>query len=326
MPSSKSAPVIDFSGFLSGDQQQMQQCADQIRDACLTQGFFQIVNHDIPASLQKDIFKASKAFFALPVEEKMKLDKSLNKYNRGYEVMHGQMIEANTRPDLKEGYYVSRDLPMDHPQVKAEKFAHGPNVWPESLGEAFRETCMDYLNRIVKLTEEVMRAMAMSLGYDADYFQEFCTDPIRQMPMLCKEACIGAHRDFGVITLLLQGDVPGLEVWDEEVKDWYPVPPVEGAYVVNMGNLFEQWTNDKYISNVHRVINRSGEERFSIPFNYNGNPDFIIKCIEKCRAKPEEEKYAPVSVEDYVVQKYKDVYGRVGIYKSESFAPQKASA
>lgn len=92
--------------------------------------------------------------------------------------MHGQMIEANTRPDLKEGYYVSRDLPMDHPQVKAEKFAHGPNVWPESLGESFRETCMDYLNRIVKLTEEVMRAMAMSLGYDADYFQEFCTDPM----------------------------------------------------------------------------------------------------------------------------------------------------
>ncbi|PNP38797.1 hypothetical protein TGAMA5MH_09020 [Trichoderma gamsii] len=311
MPSSKSAPVIDFSDFLSDDQQRMQHCANQVRDACLTQGFFQIVNHDILTSLQKDIFKASKAFSALPLEEKMKLDKSLNKYNRGYEVMHGQMIEANTRPDLKEGYYVSRDLPMDHPQVKAEKFAHGPNVWPESLGEDFRETCMDYLNRIVKLTEEVMRAMAMSLGYDADYFQEFC---------------IGAHRDFGVITLLLQGNVAGLEVWDEEVKDWYPVPPVEGAYVVNMGNLFEQWTNDKYISNVHRVINRSGEERFSIPFNYNGNPDFVIKCIEKCRSKPEEEKYAPVSVEDYVVQKYKNVYGRVGIYKSESFAPQKANA
>ncbi|KAM0463305.1 hypothetical protein ACHAO4_000018 [Trichoderma viride] len=329
MPSSKSAPVIDFSGFLSGDQQQMQQCADQIRDACLTQGFFQIVNHDIPASLQKDIFKASKAFFALPVEEKMKLDKSLNKYNRGYEVMHGQMIEANTRPDLKEGYYVSRDLPMDHPQVKAEKFAHGPNVWPESLGEAFRETCMDYLNRIVKLTEEVMRAMAMSLGYDADYFQEFCTDPMCFYKLLhYPPQPADAHAlQRGMLThSFLIGDVPGLEVWDEEVKDWYPVPPVEGAYVVNMGNLFEQWTNDKYISNVHRVINRSGEERFSIPFNYNGNPDFIIKCIEKCRAKPEEEKYAPVSVEDYVVQKYKDVYGRVGIYKSESFAPQKASA
>ena len=270
--------------------------------------------------------------------------------------MHGQMIEANTRPDLKEGYYVSRDLPQDHPQVKAEKFAHGPNVWPESLGEPFRDTCMDYLNRVMKLTEEVMRAMAMSLGYEADFFDEFCSEPMCFYKLLHyppqpttahalqrgmssdlvllsvyeltthTRSGIGAHRDFGVITLLLQGDVPGLEVWDDEVKDWYPAPPVEGAYVVNLGNLFEQWTNDMYVSNVHRVINRSGEERYSIPFNYNGNPDFIVKCIEKCRAKPEEEKYAPVSVEDYVVQKYKDVYGRVGVYKNETFSRQEVAA
>lgn len=110
-------------------------------------------------------------------------------------------------------------------------------------------------------------------------------------------------------------------MWDNEAKDWYPAPPVEGAYVVNMGNLFEQWTNDTYVSNVHRVINRSGEERFSIPFNYNGNPDFVIRCIESCRNNREEEKYAPISVEDYVVQKYKDVYARAGVYKKETFAP-----
>ncbi|KAF5615593.1 Oxoglutarate iron-dependent oxygenase [Fusarium tjaetaba] len=331
MPSTKTPPVIDFSDYLSGDQKRMEHCAAQIREACLTQGFFQIVNHGIPLSLQKEMFKVSKEFFDLPLEEKMKLDKSLNSYNRGYEVMHGQMIEANTKPDLKEGYYVSRDLPLDHPQVKAEKFAHGPNVWPEALGEPFRRTCMDYLHRIVQLTEEVMGAMAMSLGYDKNYFDEFCTDPMCFYKLLhyppqpddahALQRGIGAHRDFGVITLLLQGDVPGLEVWDDEAKDWYPAPPVEGAYVVNMGNLFEQWTNDTYVSNVHRVINRSGEERFSIPFNYNGNPDFVIRCIESCRKNSEEEKYAPISVEDYVVQKYKDVYARAGVYKKETFAP-----
>ncbi|KAL4732768.1 hypothetical protein ACLX1H_001788 [Fusarium chlamydosporum] len=335
MPSTKSPPVIDFSDYLSGDQKRMEYCAAQIREACLTQGFFQIVNHDIPLNLQKEMFKVSKEFFDLPLQEKMKLDKSLNSYNRGYEVMHGQMIEANTKPDLKEGYYVSRDLPLDHPQVKAEKFAHGPNVWPEALGEPFRRTCMDYLHRIMKLTEEVMGAMAMSLGYDKNYFDEFCTDPMCFYKLLhyppqptdahALQRGIGAHRDFGVITLLLQGDVPGLEVWDEEVKDWYPAPPVEGAYVVNMGNLFEQWTNDRYVSNVHRVINRSGQERFSIPFNYNGNPDFIIRCIESCRNNTDEEKYAPISVEDYVVQKYKDVYARAGVYKKETFVPSAKS-
>lgn len=128
MPSTKTPPVIDFSDFLSGDETRMKHCAEQIGQACRTQGFFQIVNHPIPLSLQKEMFKIAKEFFELPLEEKMKLDKSKNEYNRGYEVMYGQMIEEKTKPDLKEGYYVSRDLPMDHPQVIAKKFAHGPNV------------------------------------------------------------------------------------------------------------------------------------------------------------------------------------------------------
>lgn len=238
--------------------------------------------------------------------------------------MYGQMIEKDTTPDLKEGFYVAQDLPADHPQVVSRKFAHGPNLWPESLGPHFRDTCMLYLNQVTDLTEKVLQAIGISLGYDEHYFDEFCADPMAFYKLLHYppqpenahplQRGIGAHRDFGVITLLLQGDVPGLEVWDEESQSYYPAPPVEGAYVVNLGNLFQQWTNDKYISNVHRVINRATVDRYSIPFNYNGNPDFIIRCVESCREKAEDEKYAPISVDDYVRQKYKDVYGRAGVY------------
>ncbi|KAI4182366.1 MAG: hypothetical protein LQ346_006604 [Caloplaca aetnensis] len=81
----------------------------------------------------------------------------------------------------------------------------------------------------------------------------------------------------------MEGDVPGLEVWGEDAKDWYSVPPVEGAYVVNMGNLFAQWTNHEYGSSAHRVIHRAPVDRYSIAFNYNGNRDFEIKCIDSCR-------------------------------------------
>lgn len=275
------------------------------------------------------------------------------------------MIEADTKPDLKEGYYVSRDLPLDYPQVVAKKFAHGPNIWPTTMGAHFRETCMDYLERVTNLTEQVMQAIAVSLGYDVHYFDEFCHEPMAFYKLLHYppqrddahklQRGIGAHRDFGVITLLLQGDIPGLEVWDAEANDWYPAPPVEGAYVVNLGNLFEQWSNDKYISNIHvshlhlhpftgfQITNTPHSVSSTVlaatdipshsttmylappptssiyPFSRiltgsQGNPDFIIKCIESCRQKEEDEKYAPVSVEDYVRQKYKDVYGRVGIY------------
>jgi isopenicillin N synthase-like dioxygenase len=250
--------------------------------------------------------------------------------------MYGQMIEKDTKPDLKEGYYVAQDLPPDHPQVLSKKFAHGPNLWPESLGPHFRDTCMDYLNQVTALTEKVLQAIGVSLGYDESYFDEFCTEPMAFYKLLHYppqpadadplQRGIGAHRDFGVITLLLQGDVPGLEVWDEETQSYYPAPPIEGAYVVNLGNLFQQWTNDEYLSNVHRVINRSDVDRYSIPFNYNGNPDFVIRCIESCRARPEDEKYAPISVDDYVRQKYKDVYGRVGIYSVAERAKAQAVA
>jgi isopenicillin N synthase-like dioxygenase len=88
-----------------------------------------------------------------------------------------------------------------------------------------------------------------------------------------------------------------------------------------MGNLFQQWTNDRYKSNVHRVINRSRQERFTIVFNYNGNPDYIIRCLESCRGNTNEEKYAPITVEDYIIQKYKEVYSRAGVYKKETFEP-----
>ncbi|KAF4189668.1 hypothetical protein CNMCM7927_007352 [Aspergillus lentulus] len=295
-----------------------------------------IINHPIPLSLQKEMFKLSKEFFALPLDEKMKLDKSQNDHNRGYEVMYGQMIEKDTKPDLKEGYYVAQDLPPDHPQVLSKKFAHGPNLWAESLAPHFRDTCMDYLNQVTALTEKVLQAIGVPLGYDESYFDEFCTEPMAFYKLLHYppqppdadplQRGIGAHRDFGVITLLLQGDVPGLEVWDEETQSYYPAPPIEGAYVVNLGNLFQQWTNDEYLSNVHRVINRSDVDRYSIPFNYNGNPDFVIRCIESCRARPEDEKYAPISVDNYVRQKYKDVYGRVGIYSVAERAKAQAVA
>ena len=112
------------------------------------------------------------------MEEKMKLDKSKNKYNRGYQSMGSQMIEAGTKPDLKEGYYVGRELPADHPHVKNEKFGLGPNLWPEKLGESFRETCMLYLKHNTEVAEILMQAMAMSLGYEKNYFDEFCKDPM----------------------------------------------------------------------------------------------------------------------------------------------------
>ncbi|KAL8733965.1 MAG: hypothetical protein Q9166_001726 [cf. Caloplaca sp. 2 TL-2023] len=186
MPSNKAAPVIDFSAFLSGEPAKRQQCAEQIRNAAQKEGFFQIINHPITLELQKKTFEQQKKLFALPLEEKLKLDKAQNDYNRGYEVVGAQQFEVGTT-ELKEGYYVARDLPLNHPAVLEKKFGHGPNLWPVSLGAEFRETCMEYLNQIINLAEKVMQALAIALEIPQKYVDEFCTNPMgmhRLAPLL----------------------------------------------------------------------------------------------------------------------------------------------
>ncbi|KAL8737227.1 MAG: hypothetical protein Q9181_001881 [Wetmoreana brouardii] len=247
MPSNKVAPIIDFSPFLSGEPAKVQQCAEEIRSACQKEGFFQIINHPITLELQQKTFEQQKKLFSLPLEEKLKLDKAQNDYNRGYEVIGAQQFEVGTT-ELKEGFYVARDLPLDDPAVLNKKFGYGPNLWPEALGPEFRQTCMAYLDQITDLAEKVMQALAIALEIPQHYVDDFCKNPM-------------------------------------------------GASVPS------------------RVTHRAPVDRYSIAFNYNGNPDFEIKCIDSCRREGKEEKYAPIAVEDAIREKYKEVYKAAGIYK-----------
>lgn len=120
---------------------------------------------------------------------------------------------------------------------------------------------------------------------------------------------IGAHTDFGAITILLQDMVGGLQVWDRKTSAWTEVTPVPGALVVNLGNLMMRWTNDLYLSNLHRVINKSGHERYSIPFFFSGNPDYLVKCFSQCQNVQGKAKYPPITVSDWISGRYADTYG-----------------
>lgn len=104
---------------------------------------------------------------------------------------------------------------------------------------------------------------------------------------------IGAHTDFGAITMLLQDYTGGLQVWNNLSSEWVDVTPVPGAYVVNLGNMMMRWTNNRYLSNLHRVINTSGKERFSVPFFFSGNPNYTIRCLPGCEDPKEGARYPP---------------------------------
>ena len=122
------------------------------------------------------------------------------------------------------------------------------------------------------------------------------------------------------MTLLLQDEAPGLQIWDEETREWYDALPVPGAYVVNLGNLMRRWSNGKYKSNLHRVINKTGGERYSVPFFFSGNPDYVIECLPGCERGEKTEGYEKTTVAEAVSKSYAESYGRAQKFKGTAAA------
>ncbi|TDZ19319.1 2-oxoglutarate-Fe(II) type oxidoreductase hxnY [Colletotrichum orbiculare MAFF 240422] len=322
-------PIIDFSGFYSEDPAEKQKVVDQVRESCLYNGFFQIVGHSVPLRQQKAVMQNAKKFFNLPLGEKQKVGKENNSWNRGYEMLRSQILEEGTQPELKEGFYIGAEIPETHPYFIGKKLNSGPNQWPEGLGgdlQGFRTASMEYYASALGLASDLMGALALSLGLDEGYFAEFMDGAVATMRLLHYPSQpadadekltrgIGAHTDFGAITMLLQDEVDGLQVWDKKNEAWIDVPPTEGAFVVNLGNLMARWNNERYKSNIHRVINKSGRERYSIPVFVSGNPDYVVDCIPTCKSAANPAKFGPVTVEQAVSASYAESYGRAQLYK-----------
>ncbi|KAJ5825315.1 oxidoreductase [Penicillium riverlandense] len=317
----KAPPIIDFGAFYSCDSIGKNVLVQQIREACQRHGFFQIFNHRVPSDLQESILQQSRDLFSLPLDIKEKYNKDLGTDNRGYERLRAQNFEKRGEGDLKEGFYLGKDLPKDHPSVVAGKFSQGSNKYPSEIRDPglFKTTIDTYHATLTSLSEDILKVLALTLNLDPNWFEEFAEEPVAILRLLhyppqkpdasALERGIGAHTDFGAITILLQDDKGGLQVWDRESSQWADVTPVKGALVVNLGNMMMRWSNDQYLSNLHRVINKSGEERYSVPFFFSGNPDFVVKCIPSCTNGAQGAKYPPITVEEWMTARYADTYG-----------------
>lgn len=304
--------------------------------ACRDKGFFQLTNHGVTPALQRRIFTAAKELFDLDLDDKMTAQLVPGKSRRGYEMVGAQMLEPGAAPDTKEAFYLGEDLPADHPRVVGGEFGCGPNIYPRCLGAQWHETCMEYFQALTVLARDVMRALAAALQLPEQYFDPFtATNPAATLRLIHypptpqtsdKERGCGAHRDFGCITLLLQDDVGGLQVQDEETGEFLDVAPVPGAYVVNLGNLMARWTNHHYTSNTHRVVNFSPADRYSIPFFYNGNATHVLDTIHGLEQRPQSaarkfgpviphEPYGPVSVAKFLEEQFLQSYQRAEDYR-----------
>ena len=307
-------PIIDVSALRGGDADARRAVGREFRRACLDLGFMYVVGHGVDRALRADVLAQSAAFFVISDEKKLSIDMSLSPYNRGYEPLGGQTLEDGAPPDLKEGFYIGEEISLDHARLREGSFNLGPNQWPADL-PGFETTMMTYYAEMLALGETLMRGIALSLGLEEDYFADFCRDPLTALKLLHyppqpanpdpgEKGC-GAHTDFGGITMLMQDDNGGLQVLGKDGR-WLHAPPVPDAYVVNLADMISRWTNDMYRSTLHRVINVSGKERYSVPFFFSGRPAHEVVALDCCLADGETPKYPPTTVEQHM----RDMYAR----------------
>ncbi|ACY31984.1 isopenicillin N synthase family dioxygenase [Comamonas thiooxydans] len=311
-------PLIDISGLRSHDPVDQHLVAEQLRQACEQRGFFYITGHGIDPALISSLFAASQRFFDLPMTEKLAVDKKLSRCNRGYEPLRAQTLESGAPPDLKESFYAGAEVAANDARVLAGRFNTGPNQWPETLPD-FRSVMQNYYQAAYDLGASIVRGLALSLGVPVSHFDGYLKEAAATLRLLHyppqpanpepgEKGC-GEHTDFGGVTLLLQDEAGGLQVWDKDLGSWIDAPPVPGAFVVNIGDLFARWTNDRYVSTLHRVINVSGRERYSVPFFFTGNPLHKVECIPTCLDEGELPRYPAVTVEQHQIECYRRTYG-----------------
>jgi len=307
-------PVIDLSGLRRAAGERMA-VARQLRKVCIDTGFFYIAQHGVSLALIEQIFQQSKLLFALPAEQKLALTMEKSACRRGYEPLRAQTLEAGAPPDLKEGFLLGPDLPRDHELAQQDPLHHGPNLWPDLPD--FKGVTTLYLQEMTKLSQLLIGGLALSLDLAEDYFDDFCQNPITTLRLLHyptqpanpapgEKGC-GAHTDWGCITILLQDNAGGLQVQSVD-GTWIDAPPLHGTFIVNIGDLFARWTNNRYRSTVHRVINLSGRDRYSVPFFFEGRGDHLVSCIPTCRLDGEARHFLDTTVSGHLEEMARRTY------------------
>ena len=297
-------PIVDLSH--RDDARSLPDLAAEIGAACRDVGFFYVVNHGVDPRLMDEVFAQAKRFFELPPPRKQALAIETVGGNRGYSGLMHEALDPSRGPDMKEAFNVGFDLKPDDPELMAGKPFRALNAWPDLPG--FRDALLGYFAACAALGARLHRAFATDLGLAPGFFEDKFDRPMATLRLMRYPASAGAsedrlgagaHTDYGNLTLLATDDVGGLEVRTRS-GDWIAAPPMAGAFIVNIGDCLMRWTNDVYVSTPHRVVNRSGRERYSVAFFFDPNPEAEVAAIASCVARGERPRYAPVLAADHL--------------------------
>jgi isopenicillin N synthase-like dioxygenase len=294
-------PVIDFRGFAAGAEARAAVC-DEIGRACRDIGFFYLVGHGIPDHLTAATFEQIRWYFGLPFDTKMELEASTAQY-RGYFPARGDTERAGITGGSMEAFRIMLDLPDDDPEVVAGTPLHGANRWP-AANPTFRVVVEAYQEAALRVAADLRQAFAIALGLADDVFEPFFRKPLinlqpahyRGQPSVDaaeREVGVGEHRDTGAFTLLMQDDVPGLEVQDRSGR-WVEATIVPGALIVNLGDSMMSWTNGEFVSTPHRVVNRSTRDRYIVALFMNPDYHAVIEPMAPFVTTTNPARFAPV--------------------------------
>ena len=306
-------PVIDISTFNESRLTVKKVLAQRVDEVCRQTGFLAIVGHGVPKTIIAAAQSTAKSFFDLSLDNKLKVKMPYLGYPYGYAPFQAEALAGSlgdeTPPDLKESFSIG---PPGRSQDKSESadrdFRLAPNLWPSEPVD-LRAAWSTYYRAMSELAARIMQIFAFALDLPEDFFEdEFDRHPSAMrainyppqlMPATPGQLRAGAHTDYGSMTILLaEPDPGGLEIFTPD-GEWLAVPSVPRAFIVNIGDLLARWTNDRWVSTLHRVVCPPPDEgdpqrRQSIAFFHQPNWDAEIRCLPTCLAPGEKAKYPPV--------------------------------
>jgi isopenicillin N synthase-like dioxygenase len=319
-------PIIEISSFIERGADGRRGVARAVAQACEEIGFFVIVGHGFDPRLADRVFEQSKTFFDLPLHEKSRAKPWTNEIPRGYSSVGDESVSYSrlnwTPGDLKESFTIGApELPDDDYYRRpgsAEFYAE--NFWPERPA-GFRESYIDYFRAMERLSGLLMRIFAVALALPEDYFADK-TDrhpgalrvlnyPDQPEEPLPNQLRAGEHSDYGTFTIVRQENElrpGGLQVRNQ-AGDWVDVPVIRDSFVVNIGDMLMRWTNDRWMSTLHRVANPPRDRardsrRMSIAFFHTTNFDTVVECLPSCCSAAAPPKYQPVTYADYLRERF----------------------
>lgn len=317
-------PVVDLGAFLSGTSDERLKLAHRVDEICRSIGFLIIKNHDVPKNICDRAWASAKTFFEQTSAEKNAAYSDDPACPRGYTPIEGEALGKTlgieAPPDRKELFSIGSFMPpAGHHEDKNFHFFYGPNIWPQSPLN-FREYWTAYYLAMELLGAQIMQLLAAALGLEDSFFVKYHTHHISALrsqnypslsgDLLPGQLRAGAHSDYGTVTILnADPDVGGLEVKSPS-GNWITAPTIEDAFIINIGDLMARWSNDRWVSTLHRVVDPVGvpgnptAKRQSMAYFMNPNYDANIEAIPTCVAEGTSPLYPPVRAGQYLVDKF----------------------